>query len=131
MWVDPWVRAAASGVSATGASLPRVRQERVGPFRALVPQTRHERARGLLGRRAIGSDEGLLLRRCRSVHTFGMRFAIDAVLLDRTWRVIGVVRLVPGRVLLPRPRVRHVLEVAPGAGPPRGARLIPRPVAPA
>ncbi len=57
------------------------------------------------------------------MHTVGMRFPIDAVLLDRGHRVIGVIRLRPWRVLLPRPAVRHVLEVAPGAGPPVGVRL--------
>jgi uncharacterized protein len=50
-----------------------------------------------------------------------MRFAIDAVLLDRDDRVVEVVRLPPGRILLPRPRVRHILEVAAG----RGAELCP------
>jgi uncharacterized membrane protein (UPF0127 family) len=80
------------------------------------PTTRRERARGLLGRAALGPDHALLLRRCRSVHTFGMRFAIDVVLLDGTWRTLAVVRMPPGRLLRPRRRVRHVLEVAAGRG---------------
>src|SRR5436190_20293849 len=86
-----------------------------------IPETRRERARGLLGRSGLDPDEGLLLEHTRSVHTFGMRFAIDAVLLDRDHRVIGVVRLSPNRVLLPRPHVRAVLEVAAGQG--RGITL--------
>jgi uncharacterized membrane protein (UPF0127 family) len=98
-----------------------VRRERFGPFTVDLPETWRERARGLLGRGALAPEEGLLLRRCRSVHTFGMRFAIDAVLLDRDDRVVEVVRLPPGRILLPRPRVRHILEVAAG----RGAELCP------
>jgi uncharacterized membrane protein (UPF0127 family) len=67
-----------------------------------------ERMRGLLG---SSERRGLLLPRTRSVHTFGMHRPIDAVLLDRELRVIGVVRLAPRRVLLPRRRVRHILEV--------------------
>src|SRR5439155_20010707 len=93
-----------------------MRRERIGPFTVDIPETMRERARGLRGRHALGPDEGLLLEHSRSVHTFGMRFPIDAVLLDRDDRVIGVVRLPPNRVLLPRPRVRAVLEVAPGQG---------------
>ena len=81
-----------------------MRRERFGPFTVDVPETLRERARGLMGRDALAPDEGLLLRRCRSVHTFGMRFTIE-----------------PGRILLPRRRVRHVLEVAAG----RGAALSP------
>ncbi len=93
-----------------------MRRERFGPFIVEVPQTRGERARGLLGRLELEPNEGLLLERSRSVHTFGMRFPIDAVLLDRDERVIEVVRLPPNRVLFPRRRVRAVLEVAEGQG---------------
>jgi uncharacterized protein len=98
-----------------------VRRERFGPFTVDVPETWRERARGLVGRDALAPDEGFLLRRCRSVHTFGMRFPIDAVLLDRDDRVVAVVTIEPGRILLPRRRVRHVLEVSAG----RGAALSP------
>lgn len=40
----------------------------------------------LLSRERAGP--GLLIPRCRSVHTFGMRFAIDVLFLDRGGRVI-------------------------------------------
>ena len=93
-----------------------MRSQQFGPFIVEVPQTHRERARGLLGRSGLGPNEGLLLERSRSVHTFGMRFPIDAVLLDRDDRVIDVVRLSPNRVLLPRAHVRAVLEVAAGQG---------------
>lgn len=45
------------------------------------------RAVGLLGRRGLEPDGGLVLPRCRSVHTFGMRFAIDVVFIDGRGRV--------------------------------------------
>jgi uncharacterized membrane protein (UPF0127 family) len=93
-----------------------MRRERFGPFLVDVPETGRERVRGLKGRDALAPYQGLLLRHCRSVHTIGMRFAIDAVLLDRRHHVIGVVTMQPGRLLLPRPRVRHILEVAAGSG---------------
>jgi uncharacterized membrane protein (UPF0127 family) len=80
---------------------------------ARVPTTRRERRRGLLGERGLGQSEGLLLERTRSVHTVGMLFEVAVVLLDEDLRVRRVVRLLPGRVLLPRVGVRHVLECAP------------------
>jgi uncharacterized membrane protein (UPF0127 family) len=49
------------------------------------------RLRGLIGRR----DVALLLPRCRSVHTFGMRFALDLVWLDGGGRVVRIDRGVP------------------------------------
>jgi uncharacterized protein len=88
-----------------------------------VPETRRERMRGLLGRRALDPDEALLLERTRSVHTIGMRFAIAAALLDADGVVHAVVRMPPNRVLLPRPRVRHVLELAEGTNVGTGDRV--------
>ena len=93
-------------------------------LRVEVPTTRRERARGLRGRRDLPPDQALLLRRCRSVHTFGMGFSIDAVLLDRCHRVIDVVAMPPGRLLLPRRVVRHILECAQGVDLRPGDRLI-------
>ena len=48
------------------------------------------RMRGLLGRRRLESGEGLLLKPAPSVHTFFMRFPIDAVCLDRDGSVLKV-----------------------------------------
>jgi len=57
------------------------------------------RMRGLLGRRSLPNGQGLLIERCGSIHTIGMRFAIDVVFLDSAWRVCRVARNVrPGRL---------------------------------
>jgi uncharacterized membrane protein (UPF0127 family) len=40
---------------------------------------------------------GLAIPRCRSVHTFGMRFPLDLLFLDRRLRVVEVRRSVPPR----------------------------------
>ncbi|HST40769.1 MAG TPA: DUF192 domain-containing protein [Conexibacter sp.] len=71
------------------------------------------RLRGLAG---LGAPHGvaLLLPRTRSVHTFGMRFALDLVWLDRDGRVLRVDRAVPPRRLRACRRARAVLETAPG-----------------
>jgi uncharacterized membrane protein (UPF0127 family) len=72
------------------------------------------RARGLLGRAGLSEGEGLLLKPTFSIHTFFMRFAIDAVFLDREGAVVDVVsRLKPWRAAT-RFRARAVLELAAG-----------------
>jgi uncharacterized membrane protein (UPF0127 family) len=57
----------------------------------------------LLGLALLERDRagaGLLIPVCRSVHTFGMRFSLDLLFLDRDRRVIEVRRSVaPGRVV--------------------------------
>jgi uncharacterized membrane protein (UPF0127 family) len=82
----------------------------------LAAITRRERLRGLIGRARPGPREGLLLPRCRSIHTLGLRMPIEAVLLDGGLLVLDVVRIEPARVLWPRRGVRHILEVAEGSG---------------
>ena len=89
----------------------------------MVPESRRERRRGLIGQVRLEPDEALLLERTRSIHTFGMRFSIAAALLDGHHAVRAVVRLPPKRLLLPRPGVRHVLELAVDADVRPGDRL--------
>lgn len=50
------------------------------------------RARGLIGRRALEPGRGLLIRRCNCIHTFFMRFPIDAAFLDCKGNVVKTVR---------------------------------------
>ncbi|MFF3344287.1 DUF192 domain-containing protein [Streptomyces sp. NPDC002779] len=71
------------------------------------------RRRGLLGRDSV--EGALLLSPANSVHTIGMRMPIDVAYLDRRLRVIAVRTMKPGRLGLPRPRARHVLETEAGA----------------
>lgn len=59
---------------------------------AEVARTFPERARGLIGRRALAPGAGLLIERCNAIHTWFMRFPIDATFLDRDERVVKVVR---------------------------------------
>jgi uncharacterized protein len=79
---------------------------------------------GLIGRREPGF--GLLLPRCRSVHTFGMRCALDLVWLDSAGAVVRVDRRVrPWRVRSCR-AARSVLELASAAAEELAAVLAER-----
>jgi uncharacterized membrane protein (UPF0127 family) len=70
------------------------------------------RLRGLSARRSWPAGVALEIPHCRSVHTFGMRFALDLVWLDGSRRVVRVDRAVPPcRVRWCR-RARSVLEIS-------------------
>ncbi|MFF8995436.1 DUF192 domain-containing protein [Streptomyces sp. NPDC014983] len=71
------------------------------------------RTKGLLGRTSL--DGAMLLSPASSIHTFGMRVPIDVAYLDRRLTVLAVRTMPPGRLGLPRPRSRHVLEAEAGA----------------
>jgi hypothetical protein len=83
--------------------------------RAMEARSFRERLVGLLGRTEFARGEGLWLP-ANGVHTFGMRFAIDVVILDGSGRVLRVVeRLRPNRMVLPVRGGRITLELPAGA----------------
>lgn len=78
-----------------------------------VADTFATRCRGLLGRDGI--DGALLLRPARSVHTLGMRFAIDVAHCDGDLRVLHISRMRPHRVGRPFRRAYVIIEAEAGA----------------
>jgi uncharacterized membrane protein (UPF0127 family) len=78
-----------------------------------VAATVRARLTGLAGLRAPPPC-GLLLLRTRSVHTFGMRFALDLVWLDARGRVVRVDAAVPPRRLRSCRAARAVIELPVG-----------------
>jgi len=86
-----------------------------------VARTAWARTRGLLGRRSLAPECGLVLPGCAAIHTWFMRFPIDVLFLDRDGRVRRrVERLRPWRFALGRGG-KTVIEMAAG-------RLADRPV---
>ena len=88
--------------------------------RCLLAETALTRMRGLLGRRYLPTGEGILLKPASSVHMAFMRFAIDAVFLDRDMRVVKIAAdLKPWRAAGARGS-KSVLEIAAGEAAQRG-----------
>ncbi|TYP53776.1 DUF192 domain-containing protein [Thermosediminibacter litoriperuensis] len=59
--------------------------------RLILAATFRERLVGLIGTDRLERGSGLLLIPCRAVHTYFMRYAIDAVYLDGSGRVVKVI----------------------------------------
>jgi uncharacterized protein len=90
--------------------------------RCVVAASPFSRMKGLLGRSELRPGEGLLLRPASAIHTFFMRFPIDAVFLDRDWRVVGIAGdLAPWRTA-GRKGAKAVLELPAGESARRGLR---------
>jgi uncharacterized membrane protein (UPF0127 family) len=81
-----------------------------------VTESAWERMRGLLPRKRLAEGEGLWISPCTSIHTFFMRFPIDAAFLDKGGRVIAVYAgLKPWRLSGIHLRAAGVLEAGAGA----------------
>jgi len=57
---------------------------------ALVAERLFDRTKGLLGRKLLLPKEALVIRRCNSIHTFFMDFAIDVLFVDKNSQVVGI-----------------------------------------
>ena len=96
--------------------MPAARLSRL-PRRAVlgieVPVAVGARARllGLSGLDREQAGAGLLIPRCSSVHTFGMRFALDLAFLDRDGNLLATMRSVPPRRLAWQRGAVAVLEL--------------------
>ena len=89
-------------------------------FTVPVATSMSSRLLGLALLRRGRAGPGLLIPRCRSVHTFGMRFPLDLVFLDFELREVSLRRAVrPGRVAFER-RAQAVLELPAGEPGPHG-----------
>jgi uncharacterized protein len=74
-----------------------------------------ERFRGLLGRTEFPRGTALAISPCAAIHTFFMKFAIDAVFLDRGGRVVRVLpHLRPWRATRFHRHATQVVELPAG-----------------
>lgn len=86
-----------------------------------LANTFFSRFHGLMLRKALQPDQGLLITRCPSVHSLFMRFAIDVIYLDQTGLITRCTpHLKPWRASTGRSRVAghataHALELPAGS----------------
>lgn len=83
-------------------------------LRAKVADSVLSRLVGLLGQRSLTQESGVWIVPCNSIHTIGMLFTIDVVLIDKNFRVVGLHESVrPFSIVRPNFRAESVLEIPP------------------
>jgi uncharacterized protein len=81
-------------------------------FRVNIADSILGRLIGLLGRRSLKPDSGVWIFPANSIHTIGMLFSFDVVMIDKDFRVVSVKELVkPFRIVLPKLRAESVIEL--------------------
>jgi len=81
-------------------------------FRVRVADSFFSRLVGLLGRRSLKLDSGVWIVPANAIHTIGMLFTFDLVLVDQNFKVVGLRELIrPFRITWPNLRAESVLEL--------------------
>ncbi|CAA9520155.1 MAG: hypothetical protein AVDCRST_MAG67-3262 [uncultured Solirubrobacteraceae bacterium] len=96
-----------------------------GGLTLLVAGDRRSRRRGLAHLDELPAGHALLFERCRSVHTLGMRFALDLLWLARDGSLVRLDEDVGRRRLRTCLRAHAVIETAVGEGERLAAALRP------
>src|SRR3954454_9289430 len=91
---------------------------RLGGLDVRLASTPQARLLGLALLDEVPAGSALLIPRCRSIHTFGMRFPLDVVFLDAHHRLVRLVEDVPPRRLLWCTSARGAIETPAGFGRP-------------
>jgi len=81
-------------------------------FRVAVADSVLGRLVGLLGRRTLSPDSGVWIVPSNAIHTIGVLFSFDLVLIDKNFKVVGLRELVrPFTITWPNHRAESVLEL--------------------
>lgn len=81
-------------------------------FRVRVADSVLGRLVGLLGKRSLKPDGGVWIVPANSIHTIGMLFSFDVVMIDKDFRVVSTTEMVkPFRLILPKRRAESVIEL--------------------
>ncbi|HOJ86406.1 MAG: DUF192 domain-containing protein [Elusimicrobiales bacterium] len=62
-----------------------------------VADTFLSRFLGLIPKKQLSSDEGLLITKCNGIHTCFMSFDIDAVFVSKDFKVLDIITIKPWR----------------------------------
>lgn len=86
----------------------------------LLTNARHaatfwSRFMGLMGRKSLSDGEGLVIEPGGSIHMFFMRFPIDAVFVDKEWKIVHISHSIrPWRVSRFVRHVKRTIEMPAG-----------------
>jgi uncharacterized membrane protein (UPF0127 family) len=98
----------------TGVYVYNQTKETFLAFQVKVADSVFSRMVGLLGKRKLAPESGVWIVPCNFIHTIGMLFSIDVVLLDKDFKVVGLHELVrPFSFTRPNFRAESVIELAP------------------
>lgn len=92
--------------------------------RIIIADTFFRRLKGLMLTKQLPGGHGLLIRPCKSVHTYFMKYNIDVLHLDEAGKIVGMeLSLKPGRMGAVIRGTQSVLELPEGTLGQAGAQV--------
>lgn len=83
--------------------------------RAKIAESFFSRAKGLLGTTELPTGCGLFIVPCNSIHMFGMKYAIDAIFVDKKLVVVKILHgIKPGQMSPVYSKAHSCLELPAG-----------------
>lgn len=81
-------------------------------FRVSVADSILGRLVGLLGKKSLRPDSGVWIVPANAIHTIGMMFTFDLLMIDKNFKVVGLREMVrPFRVVWPNLKAESVIEL--------------------
>jgi uncharacterized protein len=74
----------------------------------------HQRLIGMLYLKTSSPQRAFWFPRCQAIHTWGMRFALDIVALDKQYRIVAIKRNVQPRQMLWIAEAHSIIECEAG-----------------
>ncbi|MCC7406166.1 MAG: DUF192 domain-containing protein [Bdellovibrionales bacterium] len=97
------------------AELKNMTKQKTVMSNVLIAKTFKDRSKGLLGHQSLDTNTAMWIHNCAWIHTFFMRFAIDAVFVDRHLKVTTIKpHIPPDRLTWPALGASSVFEMAAG-----------------
>jgi uncharacterized membrane protein (UPF0127 family) len=81
-------------------------------FHVNIADSLWSRLVGLLGRRSLAPDSGVWIVPSNAIHTLGMLFSLDIVLINKDFQVVGLREMIrPFSITRPNFRAESVIEL--------------------
>lgn len=82
---------------------------------AYIADAFYERLKGLMFSKSFPYGDGLLIKKCHSIHTCFMYYSIDVLFLDENYKIVKIIRnLAPFKVTNIYFKASQVLEISGG-----------------
>lgn len=83
--------------------------------KVVIADSFFSRLKGLLGKKGMSDEEGLIIWPCSSVHTIGMKISIDVLFLSKENEIVYLIEnMAPGRISPHIKKSKYVVELHAG-----------------